>query len=808
MLDALWWLIVAEIIGLAAFPLAYYLLPRLRDRGFSISKALGLLLIGFSSWLLSVLHIVPSAQPTLWLMLLIMGGLSGRYVWTRRREFKEFVVRERGALIAIEAVFLIFFVGWAVFRSFDPAIDHTEQPMDFAFFNASIRSEFGQPQDPWLSGESISYYYFGYWMMGSVSKLTGIASNISYNLAMALIPALAAVGIFGLVYNMVRAEVSRWVYGIIGAAGAVILVGVAGNLEGVLEFMRLNGMGSQGFYDWVRVDGVDGPNAGVAESWAPQEFWWWFRATRVINTFDGGQGIDYTIQEFPFFSFMLGDMHPHVMAIPFVLMFVAFSWNWLRSPTDRWLVPVSSSNSPDVPTGPGLQGYATLLAMGIVLGGLAFTNMWDGPTLVALLVAVAILKVYQTRGGGFSNLIGGVVPVTVAVLAVAFLLYLPYYLGFTSSLTGIEPVVAATTRPVHTFIVWGLLLVVVAPFVVATFLRTTIRAEWRGTTLVAVLVWALPLALYGFLMLWDEGRSADLSTRFFHILPLAILISMGAHSVLWLAREGEDGGKLFAMVLAVLGMMLLLGPELLFVGDTFSSRMNTVFKLYYQAWVILAAVSGYAIYYWVSTRATVRGWKRALTTVWAGAFVVLLAGSVYYPAAAATSKGSLDGRSATLDGLDFLERSRPAEYRAIEYLKDNVDGDAIMVEAVGEWFDAGLISRSTGVPTVLNWSGHQVQWRGAAVELDAGREDPAEVCRGLDARDAAGFLLCRELDVARIYQTQDVQEARNLLARYDVEYVYVGPRERTKYGTDGLAKFETFMATAFIDGDVAIYSVR
>ena len=808
MLNALWWLLVAELMGLAAFPLAYYLLPRLRDRGYSVSKALGILLIGFVSWILSVLHVVPSVQPTLWVMLLVLGGFSGRYVWSRRREFKDFVVRERGALIAIEAVFLVFFVSWVIFRSYDPGIDHTEQPMDFAFFNASIRSEVGQPQDPWLSGESISYYYFGYWMMGAVSELTGITSKVSYNLAMALIPALVAAGIFGLVYNMVRSEGPRWVYGVVGGLGAVVLLGVAGNLEGVLEFIRLNGMGSQGFYDWVSVDGVTGPNPEAAEGWAPREHWWWFRATRVINTFEGGQGIDYTIQEFPFFSFMLGDMHPHVMVIPFAILFMALCWNWLKSPTDAWLVPVAGDGAGGAPSVAGLQGYATLFAMGLVLGGLAFTNMWDGPTAASLFLAVAVVKVYRSRGGGLPGLVGGVAPVAAAVLGTAFVLYLPYYLGFNSSLTGIEPVVAATTRPVHTFLVWGLLLVGVAPFIAVTFWQTTVTREWRRITLFGVLVWAVPFLVWAVLLLWNEGSAGELPNRFVHILPFALLISMAVYNVRWLAREKVSDGRLFAMLLAALGLLLIMGPELLFVGDFFSNRMNTVFKLYYQAWILLAAVSGYAVYYWGFTRAAASGWRRLLGTAWAGAFVVLLAGSIYYPAAAATSKGTFDGRSATLDGLDFLARSRPSEYRAIEFLKSSADEDAAMVEAVGEWSDAGLISRSTGMPTVVNWPGHQGQWRGAEGELDTNGRDSAEVCRSLSDDEATGFLACRELDVASIYQTQDVQEVRNLLARYDVEYVYVGPRERAKYGTDGLAKFPTFMATAFTEGDVVIYRLR
>jgi uncharacterized membrane protein len=232
----------------------------------------------------------------------------------------------------------------------------------------------------------------------------------------------------------------------------------------------------------------------------------------------------------------------------------------------------------------------------------------------------------------------------------------------------------------------------------------------------------------------------------------------------------------------VLGLLLIMGPELLFVRDFFNSRMNTVFKLYYQAWILLAAASGFVLYYWKDMREALAGWRRSLSTLWASAFVILLVGSLYYPAAAAATKGDLGDNQPTLDGLAF---SRDAEYAAIQFINQNASPDSAILEAVGEWFDWGLISRSTGVPTVFNWPGHEIQWRGS------------------DAKFAG-----REQDVARIYQTQDIEEARNLLAKYNVDYVYVGPREREKYGTEGLNKFSIFMDIVFSQGDVIIYRIR
>ena len=771
MLNALWWLFTVEVLGLVAFPLAFFLLPRLTDRGYSLSKPLGILVIGYLSWILSQAHILPSVRLSLVFLLLLMGGLSAWYGWRCRYELKKFVVEEWKLLVAIEAVFLLVFLGWALFRAYDPAIDHTEQPMDLAFLNASIRSDYGPVEDPWLKGESVSYYYFGYWMMGAVSEIAAVPSRISFNLSLALIPAMAAAGVFGLVYSVVSAEAARRRQALMAGAAAAVLLGVAANLEGVLEFMRIHGVGAQGFWDWVRVDGLDGPDSSAGGVWKPDDFWWWFRATRVINTFDGGQGIDYTIQEFPFFSFMLGDLHPHVMSIPFALLFVGFCWNFFKSPGDSW--------------GAGDRaGALTIVAMGLALGGLAFTNMWDLPTFSVLFLGVAALRSYGTSGGSAWAVIRDVVPMGVAVIGLAVLLFLPYYLSFTGSVTGIEHVVTGT-RPVHWFLVWGPLLAVVTPFVIATFVRTGLGEGWRHMAALALLVAFLPYMAWAFLHLEAQDTTRGLWGRFFHVAPFAALVGAAVYGAFWNARRNGPTVKTFALLLSAMGLLLIMGPELLFVSDAFKTRMNTVFKLYYQAWILLAAASGLAIYYWSSWRGSVTGWARSLNTAWTVVFLVLAAGALYYPAAAAASKGGPFGSGATLDGLAYVARSRPAEREAIAFVRDNVDPDSGIVEAVGEWFDAGLISRSTGVPTIFNWPGHEIQWRGSADKFKG-----------------------REVDVARIYQTQDPDEVRNLLARYDVEYVYVGPRERERYGTDGLDKFRSFMETVFSREGVDVYRLR
>ena len=789
MLDVFLWLAAVEFVGLAAFPLAYFLLPKLADRGYGFGKALGILLVGYAAWILSVLRVAPSVRLTLVALAvaLAVGGVALAY--RRRAELADFFRRRWRLVVVSEAVFIAFFMAWTLLRSYDPAIDHTEQPMDFMFLNAAIRSEFGQPMDAWMAGETVSYYYFGYWMMGALSELSGVASNVSYNLAMGLLPALAACGALSLASGLVRADGGLPRVAIAaGVFSAVVLV-FAANLEGALEFLSANAIGAESFYRWIAVDGLDGPAETPTQSWTPEEYWWWFRATRVINTFQDGAGIDYTIQEFPAFSFILGDMHPHVMAIPFVLLFAALVFAFFAA-GETSLRKMRGWNAIRVG------------ALGLTLGGVAFSNMWDLPTCAALLIVAAAASAYpRVRAGPdgdedsaaaasrspVGRMARAAAQVPPVAIALAFLLYLPYYIGFAGSVEGIGAVVVPT-RWTHLFIVWAVPLAIAAPWVVASFWRTVVGHDWRWLAALSLIAALLPFAVWVALRLQSPEAIESPATRLFRILPLVVLVGAAAWTALWEVSRNGRTARAFAMSLAALALALIAIPELLYVDDFFgppSERMNTVFKLYYQAWILLSAVCGYCAYEALEWRMGWRGRRRALATAWAVSAAALLLTGFYYTAAAAASKAGGFASEPTLDGMDFVRKRSPAEYDAIQYMKDNAEEGSVVLEAVGEWFDSGLASRGSGVPNVINWPGHELQWRGGG--------------------DGFGE---RQDDVAEIYSTEDVETARNLLRKRNVNYVYIGPREAAAYSAAGLAKFAEFMDVAFQRDDVTIYRAR
>ena len=173
--------------------------------------------------------------------------------------------------------------------------------------------------------------------------------------------------------------------------------------------------------------------------------------------------------------------------------------------------------------------------------------------------------------------------------------------------------------------------------------------------------------------------------------------------------------------------------------------------------------------------------------VWTGVLAVLILASFYYPVGAVLDRtGWLGGNDTlannTLDGLEFLQSRQPGEYAAIQWLRDDAPWGRVVEAVGGDYTEYGRISSSTGLPTILGWKGHELQWRGSSRPLEG-----------------------READVATIYQSDDEEEVRRLLDKYQVRYVYLGRREKSSYGAANLANHENLLGIAFTGTDVIIY---
>lgn len=802
------WYIIITVFGLAAAPLAFTWLRHLADRGWGLSRALGWLLAGYAAWLLGALGFLRLSAGVGLATIVLLGGIS-LFVLQRWGEgvagWRQWL-RERRRLIATEELlFLIAFAAWTYYRAHDNGIYGTEKPMEFAFLNSIVRGGEIPPADPWLSGFAISYYYFGYLLMGLLTVTSGVASAVAFNLGIALLFALTVLGSFSLGYNLVRAmdvtpDSHLWTpRALAGGLLSVIFLTIVSNLEGLFEILHANGIGSEALYRWLDIKNL--ATAPQSPTWYPTDTWWWWRASRVIHDRVPLTGADQeVIDEFPFFSFLLGDMHPHVLALPFVLLALAVAFHYLCA---AWTVAHDDDVAPVrwrgmlLPAdgwalGAGWSAISLFLSI-LVVGGLGFLNSWDFPTYGFILMAswtLGTLIVWRARRWVWRDWLWEHAGALVLVPLLGLLLYLPFYLGFRSQARGIGIVWTNKTALQQYLIFFGLFIWVLIALLLAllpAIWRTRLSA-WR---IFVTIVLAVPLVigvLFGF-------GTVVLSSVLVALSAFALEACLSPRTGLVPTRHAGQqpaiaGGStdaavlppraaplVFALLLFCVAVLLTLGTEFFFIRDIFGTRMNTIFKLYYQAWITmsLAAVVGTI---WLLRRLSL-----IPRVIWGAGLALLLGTSLLYPVAATWTKAGRFAGDATLNGMAWFADT--PDYAAIRWLNEHVDGQPVVLEATGgSYSEYGRISMATGLPTVLGWDFHEQQWRGSYEE--PGRRKPL---------------------IERMYTTTDVQEAKQLLDEFGVRYVIVGDLERRTYTlTEGqVDKFRAFMSPVFEGERVLIF---
>jgi len=379
----IWWLIIL-IFGLVGWPLAFSLLRYLPDRGFAFARPMGLLITGYILWLGSTFRLLQNNVGGIAVALVLVGVIG--LVWQRQQvrsgsspSMLAWLRQEWRYALSVELLFSLAFTGWAIFKAYNPNIETAggEKWMEITFINGTLRSNYFPPQDPWLSGFAISYYYFGYVLMAMVTRLTGLVSTTAFNLYIPTLFALTLTAALGILANLVSLYQASTLSNstlhplpstlppppsplhppllqfpaIITGLVAALFVAILGHLEGLLEVLHKAALLPPGFWIWLDVRDLKIPPVGPSDSWIPDRFIWWWRGSRVLTDYTLTGREQEVIDEFPFFSFLLGDVHPHVLALPFVLLVVALALNLLAN--------LSSQKSEDRGQGSGVRDQKT-----------------------------------------------------------------------------------------------------------------------------------------------------------------------------------------------------------------------------------------------------------------------------------------------------------------------------------------------------------------------------------------------------------------------------------------------------------------
>jgi YYY domain-containing protein len=684
LLYAAQWYLLIVFLGIISLPLTVTICRNLPERGYSVSKILGILLLAYVSWVLS--YALGYSRNEIMFSLLLLCVFSA-IIYAKKRPGID-----RKLLLTNELIFGAVFVLFLVIRAYNPEIHDGEKVSDFMFLNSILKSASLPPHDSWLSGYSINmYYYFGAFTISTLTKLAGIPANIAYNLGMSFLPALAAVAAFGLGYNLTKDKK--------GGAAALFLLVFAGNLypAGVISAHALN-MTRSPF----------GTVPPIMDYWGP---------TRIIPN---------TVNEFPYFSFIFGDLHAHVIAIPFMLLAITFILNVYLSKE------ISKS---------------ALVLISLALGSLFVFNSWDYATYTALFIMALLIQPWKLEGNKtreISRELFKRLGIIIAIVILGLLMFTFFFMDFHSSaIQGIKPVITRTAL-INFLAIYDLFL-----FLIISFMLLHIP-EFRHKKCILFALTVSGAALY----LVKEFQTLAV------FVPLAFLLCIGVYFF----YRNNDMNRLFISVMIAMGLALLFFCELFYFDDVFSGdneRFNTVFKFYNQVWLLFSIASGCAFYDLINKK------YRMKKTVLIILSLLIALNSLYlYTGTFARTEGF--NRSVTLDGMDFLKTVNYGDYDAIFWADRNLNGTAVILEAPGSSYqDTSRISSYTGIQTVVGWAGHEFVLRNAWGEISA-----------------------RIRDIDTIYNTSDTDEAIQLLRKYNVSYVYIGNVELGKYRRQGLQKFD------------------
>jgi YYY domain-containing protein len=646
--DILSWAATLELLGVAALPFLRTFFGNRRDAAL-LSRPVGLALVTYIAWGATLLGL-PFERGVLMIALLLVGVCA--YAVQRKRKSREAPGpfwgpdENRAALLfwASAAVFLVI-------RAAVPEILGQEKFMDLAFLNSLSHNTNMPPLDPWMSGKTINYYYWGYVLAAAATKLSGVTTFVSYNLALASFAGYSFVAAAALGMRLAQGRLAA---GLAAGFGTVFAGNFAGALDGWNYFLG---------------NGFD-----------------YFHASRIVGSGD-------TINEFPFFTFFQADLHPHLLGFPYFVAAFAIG--------HRFLVrEISPPETPSPGAWASVRRWSVKLAPAFLfalVGGTAIAaNLWTLPAIGILTLVICVFR--KTRGEAIPpakeaawSFVGGAV-----LLYAAYALFLSYEGSF--SLTQAHPEnhgIARTTMNsglLEFLAVWGILLAV------------GLAALWPSTPEgeAARQKSALALAAAGAasLMLGLAERTPA--------LPILVFLGYLAAREAWTSlRTTHDSSRLYSAFLLILSLGMILGCEFVHFKDNYGDkleRMNTIFKFYHQAWPLLAiGVAVEAERRWRS-----QGRHRALAALLAVS--VLLA--LLYPAAASIQRLKMHEGPITLDARLALERRNPADAAAISWLEKNRRRGMVIIEATGDpYSEYARISTHTGIPTVMGWANHEGLWR-------------------------------------------------------------------------------------------------
>ena len=854
-----WWFLWLQLAAFLVLPWSLSLFGSLKDKGYGLSKILGFGSVGLISWLLVSWDIASFGRSTCILSLLILGIIGIASSYRRRKDLIQLAIANRKVWAVTELVFVLVFFSVLFLRCMNPDLWESyrggEKPMELGYLTSIGRSNDLPPYDPWFAGGAMNYYYFGWFLLAVPMLAIGVLPEITFQLGIATFVALAVMGVWTLAINLIKSDSQKVTEGsqkhgshLFFGLLAVSFFGIFGTWDAVRRhhqrFREANTWNA--LSDWPFIGSVIEFVGGFWE-WVSrasvQAFDWWGPSRVNSGNFD--------ITEFPFFTFLFGDLHPHLMGMAFFGLLLCVSLSYVLT----------------CQNGHRKSAYLLAALTGVVLAIVRMTNTWDFPTLslislTGFLYGTSTFKVnssMETESSSHGRSILWVI-VSLSVFVsfigsgngwVALFLLIVSLIAYGSLFA--EPILKFRLLFLlrHGLIAVCTHLILVYPFTQnnQTFGLGLHRSRWVSPFSDFLSHWGIffGIAFAYFLTLFfmnQEKRKNGIENpmhvsrkvspllirrvALFLYVGLAPLLGaligwafavavLGAITALYfilaeVRLASFQISRIVSLSLFAFGFIVIAGPEVIAINNDVA-RMNTVFKFWLQGWILFSVASAFAVSeIWIYARQHQVTQHRLFyyppPRFWLIAMTCILFIGLVYPLSSIGPR--LEDRFSTnpkgLNGIAYLEEnpilvrydngveapptliSISEDLPMIQWLRESIAGSPTIVEWTGDSYDwNSRISIHTGLPSVLGWSSHQRQQR-------LGYQN---------------IISQRKREVQDLYRIPDHNFTTSFLLAYNVKYVIVGSQER-RFGTEeALSGFKTHpgLHIVFEDALSIVYSV-
>ncbi|MCD4652845.1 DUF2298 domain-containing protein [bacterium] len=358
------WLLALEILGFICIPMAFVIFRKFEHKGYPFTKIIGLLAIAYVCWILPSLHWLAFSRTLIFAAIILFIYINHIIYQRNRDEIRAFFKERWWSVSGYDVLFLGVFCIFGLLKSFNPDIFWSESLMDFGFLNSILRADFFPPEDPWMQGQGVNYYYYGHYLAAFMTKLTGVEPHYGYNLFFITIPATIAMTLTAILIALTR---SFWV----GLAATVFAIFI-GNLDGIPQAINIWVRQSRGTDYFPVIDKVQTVVGWVFNLGRQDAHFRFFRSAHEL--------IRPTVHEFPFWSFNFMDLHAHTMAMMLSTFFIALQLVLLRHKKTGINLFGESS----------LQRVLTIGMLWVTFGAMISTNSWDVPTQFIILILVSL----------------------------------------------------------------------------------------------------------------------------------------------------------------------------------------------------------------------------------------------------------------------------------------------------------------------------------------------------------------------------------------------------------------------------------